>query len=416
MLKALFPNKQLLIRQNGDVKYITLPSWLQISLFAVGLTVCIVAGAASYQYVELHKVITAQDKIIEQKQTELDALHLSYREKHSELSNRISQIDEKSQIMTNMLESLPEAQQTEFQTKQEATKQESSKDDKAKSPADTLPKQEKIALTETSEAEPVISLSDDAPVEKETANGDQQKPQTTKPNTENKKAEEESIESDIEKENQQLDAHFAMLSEIVNTRTTSLLKALDKAGVDKDFIMQLELNTSAQGGPFNAIDTSVLTKEQQELLDKIVTLNQLSSNLALLPTSLPAKDFYISSAYGLRTDPISKRRAMHRGIDMAGWHKTKIFAPANGVVKRAGRNGGFGNFIEIEHKNGFVTRYGHLAKVNVKRGQQVQKDQVIGLMGSSGRSTSTHLHYEILHNKKYINPLKLTKAFENVLQ
>ena len=101
---------------------------------------------------------------------------------------------------------------------------------------------------------------------------------------------------------------------------------------------------------------------------------------------------------------------------MAGWRNTEIFVPAKGVVKRAGNNGGFGKFIEIQHDNGFVTRYGHLAKIMVKRGEHVQKDQVIGLMGSTGRSTSTHLHYEILHNKKHINPLKLTKAFENVLQ
>lgn len=415
MLKALFPDKQLLIRQNGDVKYITLPSWLQISLFAIGVTVCVVAGAGSYQYVELNKVISAQDHIIEQKQTELDALHLSYREKHSELSNRISQIDEKSQLMTNMLESLPEAQQAEFQAKQaEATK------DTTNTPA-----AEPIIKADSVEAEPVITADDadkgELTTQKETTESTEKtdkadiRPTTAKPKAEEKQTEAETIESDIEKENQQLDANFAMLSQIVDERTASLHQALDKAGVDKGFIIQQTLDTTAQGGPFNAIDTSVLTNQQQSLLGKIVLLKQLNGNLALLPTTLPAKDFYVSSAYGLRTDPISKRRAMHRGIDMAGWHKTKIFAPANGIVKRAGRNGGFGNFIEIEHKNGFVTRYGHLAKINVKRGQQVQKDQVIGLMGSSGRSTSTHLHYEILHNNKYINPLKLIKAFENVL-
>ena len=191
---------------------------------------------------------------------------------------------------------------------------------------------------------------------------------------------------------------------------------MEKAGVDHTTLINKELDETAQGGPFNAVDASVLSKEQQALLDKIVVLNQLSGNLELLPTSLPAKAFYVSSSYGLRTDPVTKRRAMHRGVDLAGWHKTEIFAPAHGTVKRAGRNGGYGKFIEIEHKNGFVTRYGHLAKINVKRGQEVQKDQVIGLMGNSGRSTGTHLHYEILHNDKHINPLKLTKAFENVLQ
>ena len=141
MLKALFPDKQLLIRQNGDVKYLTLPSWLQVMLFFVGLAVCVIAGAGSYQYVELNGVITEQQQVIEQKQSELDALHLSYREKHSELSSRISQIDEKSQLMTNMLESLPEAQQEEFQAQQDATQKEN---------APVQPEQQaKISDTET---------------------------------------------------------------------------------------------------------------------------------------------------------------------------------------------------------------------------------------------------------------------------
>ncbi|WP_394226706.1 peptidoglycan DD-metalloendopeptidase family protein [Pseudoalteromonas spongiae] len=409
MLKALFPDKQLLIRQNGDVKYLTLPSWLQVMLFFVGLAVCIIAGAGSYQYVELNGVITEQQQVIEQKQSELDALHLSYREKHSELSSRISQIDEKSQLMTNMLESLPEAQQEEFQAQQDATQKEN---------APVQPIQtEQQAKTSDTETKP-----EDADAIKKA----QDKKQDSKPepkaesegesDTQDDSTSEETIENDIARENQLLDTQFTTLAQVVDGRTESLLKALEKAGVDHTTLINKELDETAQGGPFNAVDASVLSKDQQALLDKIVVLNQLSSNLELLPTSLPAKAFYVSSSYGLRTDPVTKRRAMHRGVDLAGWHKTEIFAPAHGTVKRAGRNGGYGKFIEIEHKNGFVTRYGHLAKINVKRGQEVQKDQVIGLMGNSGRSTGTHLHYEILHNEKHINPLKLTKAFENVLQ
>ena len=212
----------------------------------------------------------------------------------------------------------------------------------------------------------------------------------------------------------QLDTRFAALDSIVDKQTARLLKAIESSGMDDNYITNITTESFAQGGPLYALETDVLSDEQKTLLDKVTTLNTLIGNLAQLPKTLPAKHFYISSVYGLRNDPISKRRAMHRGIDMAGWHKTKIFSPASGVVTRAGKNGGYGNFIEIAHINGFVTRYGHLAKINVKRGQQVQKDQVIGLMGSSGRSTSTHLHYEILHNKRHINPLKFIKAFKNV--
>ena len=111
---------------------------------------------------------------------------------------------------------------------------------------------------------------------------------------------------------------------------------------------------------------------------------------------------------------MNNRHAYHKGVDLAGWHKTEIFAPADGTVLRAGRNGGYGNFIELQHKNGFVTRFGHLNKINVKKGQTVTKNDVIGLMGSTGRSTGTHLHYEVLLNDKHVNPVKITKALSRV--
>ena len=81
---------------------------------------------------------------------------------------------------------------------------------------------------------------------------------------------------------------------------------------------------------------------------------------------------------------------------------------------RAGKNGGYGNFIELEHKNGLVTRFGHLNKIKVEKGQTIAKNEVIGLMGSTGRSTSTHLHYEVLLDGKHVNPLKITKALSRV--
>ncbi|MFT6209239.1 MAG: murein DD-endopeptidase MepM/ murein hydrolase activator NlpD, partial [Colwellia sp.] len=134
-----------------------------------------------------------------------------------------------------------------------------------------------------------------------------------------------------------------------------------------------------------------------------------------IPVIFPAKDYYISSLFGIRKDPMLKHPAMHKGIDMAGWLKTEIFASADGTVRRAGINGSYGRFIEIDHHNGFMTRFGHLHKIKVKKGQEISKDDVIGLMGSSGRSTSTHLHYEVLFNNKQINPLSLIKALKNVL-
>jgi len=172
----------------------------------------------------------------------------------------------------------------------------------------------------------------------------------------------------------------------------------------------------AQGGPFDVFDETNIPGHFLAIVDKLVALNNLENLLTELPNTLPlpAAKYYISSSFGLRKDPMNNRRAFHKGVDLAGWHKTEIFAPADAVVLRAGRNGGYGNFIELEHKNGLVTRFGHLNKIKVKKGQHIAKHDVIGLMGSTGRSTSTHLHYEVLVNGEQVNPLKITKALSRV--
>ncbi|CCQ09383.1 Peptidase, M23/M37 family [Pseudoalteromonas luteoviolacea B = ATCC 29581] len=200
-----------------------------------------------------------------------------------------------------------------------------------------------------------------------------------------------------------------LLTNSIAARHQIIAANLTEAGV-----LNGPLPTSAQGGPLHQVSDGALPADYLKLADEIVRLNELEQVIAALPSALPAEEFYVSSNYGLRKDPITGQRAFHKGVDLAGWHKTKIFAPADGKITKAGRNGGYGNFIEIQHANGVKTRFGHLHTIKVKKGQQVTKQDVIALMGSTGRSTSTHLHYEVLHNNKHINPIKLTKALSSV--
>ena len=101
---------------------------------------------------------------------------------------------------------------------------------------------------------------------------------------------------------------------------------------------------------------------------------------------------------------------MHYGLDLTGFKKAKVYATAPGKVVKSGYKGKYGKFIEIDHGDGFKTRYGHLYKTLVKRGQEVKFRQKIGLLGNSGRSTGSHLHYEITHNGKQKNPWHFIKA------
>ncbi len=114
----------------------------------------------------------------------------------------------------------------------------------------------------------------------------------------------------------------------------------------------------------------------------------------------------LSSGYGMRIHPVFKRRMMHWGVDYSATSGTPVYATANGVVKVAKRSsGGFGNRVIIDHGFGYETLYGHLQNFSVRRGQQVKRGQQIGSVGSSGRSTAPHLHYEVHYKNKKINPV-----------
>ena len=170
-----------------------------------------------------------------------------------------------------------------------------------------------------------------------------------------------------------------------------------------------------QGGPFMAV--SPLTEPADRLkaglvnlditLDRWDAVNQVFN---VMPLSPPLDQFTVSSHFGKRRDPINRRWAMHYGIDMGGALRTSVYAAAPGLVRYAGRKGKYGRLIEIDHGKGFRTRYGHLYKILVKRGQKVDYRTKIALLGNSGRSTGPHLHYEIIHKRRSLNPWRFFKA------
>jgi murein DD-endopeptidase MepM/ murein hydrolase activator NlpD len=115
----------------------------------------------------------------------------------------------------------------------------------------------------------------------------------------------------------------------------------------------------------------------------------------LLPTTLPVKDALLGSLFGVRSDPIAGMRAMHEGIDFRAENGTPVVVAADGVVLAASYHNDFGNLIEVDHGDGLVSRYAHLSKMNAKAGQLVKRGELIGSVGSTGRSTGSHLHFEV---------------------
>lgn len=134
-------------------------------------------------------------------------------------------------------------------------------------------------------------------------------------------------------------------------------------------------------------------------------LAKLKTRLDHTPSIRPTKGWY-NRGFGMREDPFTGYKRMHRGIDISNNTGTAIIATADGKVKTTASDNDLGKYIVIDHGYGFTTRYGHLSKIEVKRGQTIKRGDVIGLMGSTGYSTGPHLHYEVIRNGKFLNPRK----------
>ena len=173
---------------------------------------------------------------------------------------------------------------------------------------------------------------------------------------------------------------------------------------------------SAAGGPFVPIrppkpGASAFDRQLYRIDLARAQIDRLNRVLVDVPVRKPVPgEIDMSSPFGVRTDPFLGRPAMHTGIDLRGETGEPVYATAAGRVTNAGRDGGYGNMVEIDHGNGLSTRYGHLSEIDVKVGQVIRIGQIIGKIGSTGRSTGPHLHYETRINGEPVNPQKFLRA------
>jgi len=203
------------------------------------------------------------------------------------------------------------------------------------------------------------------------------------------------------------------------------LNALGERLVNRGDLDAAEFDFSsapAVGGPHNPQEAesvrypdllSMLEQLGVELEDREQKLSVLETVLMnrslrerVMPSGRPVEEGWLSSEYGKRNDPFTGKQDFHKGLDFAGKKGSTVVAVGDGVVTWSGRRTGYGNMIEISHGNGYVTRYGHNQSHLVELGETVRKGQQIALMGSSGRSTGPHVHFEVLRDGKTVNPAK----------
>jgi len=181
---------------------------------------------------------------------------------------------------------------------------------------------------------------------------------------------------------------------------------------------QIARRTSAQGGPYIpwSEDLGAADDAFSDLAASLARLNALERGLAAIPSGRPTDSPVLTSSYGYRRDPFTRRAAFHAGLDFPGASGQPILAAARGRVSFVGGQHGYGQTVEVDHGNGIMTRYAHLSGYTVRVGQQVPRGAKLGRMGSTGRSTGTHLHFEVRVNGAPINPRRFLEVNQDVLQ
>lgn len=233
----------------------------------------------------------------------------------------------------------------------------------------------------------------------------------------------ESLKQESDASIEVLSSRLGLMQAHVNRLDALGQKLIHMAKIDKG---EFDFNqTPALGGPESAFQTTVNSSELHRAIDQLtesldnrenqlMVLENLLMNRNLLsevqPRGRPITNGWLSSYFGMRTHPISGKKERHKGIDFAGKLGGPVIAVAKGVVTFAGTRYGYGNVIDINHGNGYTTRYGHNSKLLVSVGDTIEKGFQIAEIGSSGRSTGPHVHFEVLKDGAQVNPMKFINA------
>ena len=209
----------------------------------------------------------------------------------------------------------------------------------------------------------------------------------------------------------------------VDKETTRLTRALKETGIDTKTLMKRVATGAGQGGPLIPIESADISVSDEgfntglaDAATAIAKLDGVVTALNALPLATPSDVGSLSSGFGARVDPFNEQLAFHSGVDFSGPSGSAVRATASGIVVFAGPQGAYGNTVEVDHGYGLRTRYGHLSKILVQVGTPLEKGATVGKLGSTGRSTGPHVHYEVWYDNAVRDPSKFIKAGHYVLE
>lgn len=411
-LHVLFPFRQIVFRSEGRVKCVNLTSGLQASIGAVLL---VLGGwiAFSSGSVVVHEIQLAQ------KDAQIADVRVAYRSLLGEVadyqkrfSGVVRNLEENHAMMVNLA-----GQNSKLQDDLNALG--TSRHARAEVEATRVSMQDHLNDVENqmqSLAQRNFTIKDDmSSIETELQDALSQRNTALLESTQMRRdiqVLENQLVSLEEKENNTVER----LTEQTDTMITSMENLIELAGLDvEDLMAGDEELAGGQGGPFIEFVAEDrpggrLKSKLQNLENRLSYSESLQTVMKKMPFAVPLHGYYITSTFGKRRDPMNRRWAMHYGLDFGSTPKAPIYVTAPGTVTFAGWRGNYGKVIEVDHGAGIKTRYAHLSKIDVKVGQEIQFGNKIGLMGSTGRSTGNHLHYEVLFRDKGLDPMQFIKA------
>lgn len=436
LLERFFPEREVYVRSHGSVRYLTLSSQTQalgaaailaVVAWAIVFTVnsAVSSSHIAYQDQALNEVRGAYESRVarlqdryQRLQAELDDSERRFDEVMNQISSKHGQLENKAGVelaLQGRLEaSRRRLREVTSQRDETLTKLEEMR-------LRTLEMERKLAEAQRAAEQRRASLDDFVATLDETV-GERDEART-KVRTLSRDV--STMTNQIEEIRRHQSQVMAQLGEATEASIGELERILKRAGVDVDnLVKEIERTYSGEGGPFIPILYRVPeaargfpTNEQavSEALEKLQRINSLKIALERLPLAKPLRSSYRrTSGFGPRRHPVTKRWTAHHGVDMAAPRGTPIYAPVDGVVIYAAQQRGYGKVVKVRHALGYETVYAHMSKIRVKKGETVSRGTIVGEVGSTGRSTGNHLHYEVRRYRKPLNPVSYFKAGENV--
>lgn len=442
----LFPERQVVVRSEGQTQSLTFSTTSQVSAVAIAALVAGWVGFSSYMYINNEAIIAEKQEDVARAQSSYRGLLAQvsvYQDKIGQITDTLEENHNKSLALTNTLET---------ESKIESAKPVAGRDKRGIAPDATSKAQDESRLAvaaldlqkEQAAQERAMlreqlkrlgqemvalaqkaSLPDDQRTESFGADDMEIRRVTIERDlaaneVESLKGQVDSLQKQVVDLQQSRLSLVQNFSVVARNRTQDLQDALKGTGLDIDALLKSD-GSANQGGPFIPLDKKADNAEPSVLNKTLVSLNRdyaqwnsLQGLAEVLPIGQPVKDYRVTSTFGPRQDPVNGLVAVHQGLDLSAPYQTPVAASGDGRVSYAGWRGRYGRVVEIDHGNGLRTRYGHLYKILVRKGDRVDRNTKIGLLGNSGRSTGPHVHYEVIVNGQPRDPSTFIKAGINV--